>query len=165
MVSCPVGDRARPRTRVTAPSSADLPCRESKGGDGSSFAPPQHPFPPAGTSSPRVTGCGPCLGVLRTPDLCPAPSWNTEPATLDRPEPLLQQFTHAHCRVPGPCHLRDALGPLPPQRLPLPPGEAAAQLVGRPRQLPRPGWAVRSLPRRPLKGAAHRLTRSPLEGW
>lgn len=66
-----MGDRARPRTRVTAPSSADLHCRKSEGGDRSSLVPPWHPLQPAGSSGPWVTGRGPGWGSCAPPP--PAP--------------------------------------------------------------------------------------------
>lgn len=72
---CPVGDRARPRTRVTVPRAADDRGGQSGSGEGSSLVPSRRPLPPTGTSGPWVTALGPGLGVARTPAPCSAPSW------------------------------------------------------------------------------------------
>ena len=102
-----MGDRARPRTRVTVPRAADDRGGQSGSEEGSSLVPSRRPLPPAGTSGPWVTALGPGLGVARTPAPCSAPSWRAEAAAPDRPEPLLQQLLTRTARGQAPCHLRD----------------------------------------------------------
>lgn len=71
--TCPVGDRARPRTPGEAPRSADLRRGESKGGEESSPVACRHACPPVGTPAPGSPDVGPAGGVSR-PRALPPPA-------------------------------------------------------------------------------------------